>query len=138
MILKILLQKKWLQVFSNSVALLNIKDMHLFVSHLDEGVQSLSIHLQKLHFYVQHVNFCPGNHCSDKDAICGAQALQTHRSCLYTGSYCLNIFQFHLRALNIYLHRFVQAFCKERRLVPNAFHCKATTRIHCFCASEHI
>lgn len=52
--------------------------MHLSVSHLDEGVQSLSIHLQELCFNVQHVNFCPGNHCSDKDTICGAQPLKTH------------------------------------------------------------
>lgn len=43
-----------------------------------------------------------------------------------------DISQFHLHALNIYLHGFVQAFCKEGLLVPNAFHCKATTRIHSF------
>lgn len=69
--------------------------MHLSVSHLDEGVQSLSIHLQELCFNVQHVNFCPGNHYSDEDTICGAQPLKTHRNCLHTGSYCLNSFQFH-------------------------------------------
>lgn len=109
-----------------------MKKMHLLVSHLDEGVQSLSIHLQELCLNVQHVNFCPGHHYSDKNTICGAQALETHRNCFHTGSRSFNISQFHLHAWNIYLHRFVQAFCKEGLLVPNAFHCKATTMIHCF------
>lgn len=81
-----------------TVLLFNIKNMHLLVSHLDEGVQSLSVHLQELCFNVQHVNFRPGNHCPDKDTICGAQSLETHRSRLHAGSRRLNIFHFHLRA----------------------------------------
>lgn len=31
-------------------------------AHLDEGVESLAIHLQELCLNVQHVNLSPGNH----------------------------------------------------------------------------
>lgn len=61
------------------------------VPHLDEGVQSLSIHLQELCFNVQHVNFCPGNHYSDKDTICGAEPLKTHRDRHHTDIFPLPV-----------------------------------------------
>lgn len=66
----------------------NIKSTHLSVPHLDEGVQSLSIRLQELCFNVQHVDLCPGNHCSDKNTIRGAQPLRTHTDSQHTGSHC--------------------------------------------------
>lgn len=69
--------KRELQGFFNSVLLLNIENLPLLVPHLDEGVQSLPIHLQELSFNVQHVNLRPGNHRPDKDTVCGAQALKT-------------------------------------------------------------
>lgn len=47
------------------------------MSHLDEGVQSLAIHLQELRLNVQHVNLGSGHHYSDEDAVCGAQPLTT-------------------------------------------------------------
>lgn len=45
------------------------------MSHLDEGVESLAIHLQELRLNVQHVNLRPGDHYSDEDTICSAQPL---------------------------------------------------------------
>lgn len=44
-------------------------------AHLDEGVQSLAIHLLELRLNVQHVNLSPGDHYSDEDAVCGAEPL---------------------------------------------------------------
>lgn len=49
------------------------------VPHLDEGVESLAIHLQELRLNVQHVNLRPGDHYSDEDTICSAQALMNDR-----------------------------------------------------------
>ncbi len=56
----------------------------VFVPHLDEGVESLAIHLQELLLNVQHVNLRPGDHYSDEHTICGAQPLTRERSCGYT------------------------------------------------------
>lgn len=47
--------------------------------YLDEGVQSLAIHLQELRLNVQHVNLGPSNHYSDEDTICSAQPLTRER-----------------------------------------------------------
>lgn len=54
------------------------------VPHLDEGVESLAIHLQELRLNVQHVNLRPGDHYSDEHTICSAQPLTRDRSSVYT------------------------------------------------------
>lgn len=42
------------------------------VAHLDEGVQSFSVHLQELGFDVHHVDLSTRNHHSDQYAVSGA------------------------------------------------------------------
>lgn len=52
--------------------------------HLDEGVESLAVHLEELRLNVQHVNLRPGDHYSDEDAVCGAQPLTREREAVFT------------------------------------------------------
>ena len=63
------------------------------LAHLDEGVQSLAVHLQELRLNVQHVNLSPSNHYSNEDTVCGAQPLTRGRKgeregCLYQTRLC--------------------------------------------------
>lgn len=69
--------------------------------HLDEGVESLAIHLQELLLNVQHVNLRPGNHYSDKDTICSAQPLKRERETVFILHWTLPLLVFSIKSLLI-------------------------------------